>query len=94
MTEKKCYSLFIILILSCLSSCKDYPFPKTELCVATGFQSSEVACSNTAKPDGEQKYFRQLEKGDMVTNPNDFERVQTYCIDLRQELIKCKRRSN
>jgi len=92
MIVKKCWNLFIILILSCLVSCKDFPPPKGELCTATGHQASELACSNTALPEEDQKYFRHLEKADMVTNPDQFERVQAYCIDLRQELIKCKRR--
>ena len=86
------FNVLIILTLSFLSSCKDFPPPKGELCVATGFQSSEIACSNTALPEDKRKYFRQLEKGDMVTEPAQFDRVQAYCIDLRQELIKCNRR--
>ena len=88
----KCSNVLALLILSCLSSCKDFPPPKGELCVATGFQSSELACDNSALAEDKRKYFRHLEKSDIVTNPDQFERVQAYCIDLRQELIKCNRR--
>ena len=87
----KCYNVFMILTLLFLSSCKDYPAPKGELCVSTGHQASELACSNTALPEDKQKYFRHLEKADFCTEPDQYERVRSYCADLRAELIKCKR---
>ena len=88
----KFWNVLALLILSCLTSCKDFPPPKGELCVSTGFQASELACDNSALPEEKRKYFRHLKKNDMCTEAAQFERVQAYCIDLRQELIKCKRR--
>ncbi len=73
-----------------LGSCKDYEPPKGELCKATGFQASELACDNSALPDDKRTYFRHLRPGDVCTETAQFERVQAYCIDLRKDLIKCE----
>ena len=87
----KCLNVFTFLILLFLSSCEDYPAPKGELCVATGHQASELACSNTALPTDDQQYFRHLEKSNFCTTAEQYERVRAYCADMRAELIKCKR---
>jgi hypothetical protein len=38
-----------------------------------------------------QQYYRFLNKSDIVTNTGQYERISNYCLDLRKELIKCKR---
>lgn len=85
----KCLSLLSLLILLSASKCSKYPPPTGELCLASGFQASELACNNPNLD--EPKYFRSLKKGDVCVVPTRFQDMQEYCIDLRADLIKCKR---
>lgn len=88
----KCLKLFVIFPLLLLASCKDHAPPKGELCKGTGFQGGELACHNSALGDDSESYFRQMVKGDVVTNNAQYERVFTYASEMRKELIKCEKR--
>lgn len=49
----------------------------------------DLACNDPRRDKNKRKYFRVIKKGDIVTNPNDYERMQ-------KEIIKraktCRRR--
>lgn len=75
---------FLLLLLS-LTSCNTFPPPKTELCIGT--IEGDLACNYK-----EESYFRELMTSDIVTNADDYRRLKQYVNDLREKLIKCKRR--
>ena len=81
--------LNVLIVLILISSCNQYKPPQVELCGVTG--DGDAACNDQRLPDNQQNYFRPLNTGDLCTNPNDYEKMRTYCIDLRERLINCER---
>ena len=77
-----------LILLSVLTTqgCKEFPPPKTELCIGTS--EGDLACNDPRIDD--ESYFRPLNRGDFCTNVDDFKSIESYCIDLRKELIKCR----
>ena len=70
------------------SSCKSFPPPKVELCITSDDYIS--ACVDKRLPEGEQEYDRPYEVNYICTNPADYNQLYNYCMDLREELIKCR----
>ena len=83
-------SLTVLLLI--LYSCKQYPPPKTELCIAGEFGLFQ--CNDLRKIKRKQDYERSYPEQTtnyICTNPSDFALVRNYCADLRRDLIKCKK---
>lgn len=76
--------VYLILLLS-LTSCNSFPPPHTELCIAT--DEGDLACNYK-----EESYFRELMRSDIVTTADDYRILKQYVNDLREKLIKCKRK--
>lgn len=77
----------LLLAILTISSCKNYKPPKVELCGVT--QDGDLACNDPRLDNSD--YFRIPEVGDLCTNANDYEKMRSYCINLRTKLIKCER---
>ena len=80
----KYLGLYAISILL-LTSCESFPGPKGELCAYT--KESDLACHDSRS---DKSYFRNPQKGDLVTNPDDFKAMKNYCLNLRQKLLNCR----
>jgi hypothetical protein len=79
-----------LCILACVAliGCRKHKPPKAELCA---YDSSEVVvCDDPRIPTG--RIDRKLKRGDLCTSPESYERVYSYCAELRTKLIKCERR--
>lgn len=81
---KKTGLVYLLLLVS-LISCNNFPPPKTELCIVT--EERDMACSLE-----DESYYRELSTGDIATNPDDYRILVQYVNDLRQSLIKCRRK--
>jgi hypothetical protein len=79
--EKNYLSLLLILIA--LVGCKNF---QKELCIATA--EGDLVCDDQRKEI--PGYFRKLKKGDIVTNPDDYERIQKEIIK-REKACRSKR---
>lgn len=73
-----------------VSSCETlHAPPKTETCITT--TEGDGACDDPRLEEPKRSYFRDYKKGDMCTNPSDYQLLENYCSTLRQNLIKCER---
>ena len=62
--------------------------PKAELCVS--HSSGVLICNDKRKKP--QDYERKINHGDLVTSPESFERVKSFCSELAAKLVKCERK--
>lgn len=90
MPQQKKSLKILLLALTLLSSCKRYSPPETELCAA--YPAENILVCNAPYSDP-QDYEREIELGDLCTNPRDYQRIREYAIDLREKLIRCERKS-
>jgi hypothetical protein len=83
-------SMSLILLVSFITfSCRKHTPPKAELC---GYheETKVVTCNDPRRTP--ESYDRLLKNGDLCSAPESFERVKSYCGELRSKLIKCERR--
>ena len=81
--------LFVALILLSSSKCTFRAPPETELCGALADYDVRMFCTD---PRTNDEYERELMRGDICTNADDYARLKIYCEALRVDLKKCKRR--
>ena len=86
--KKKLGILFVALILLSSSKCSFRPPPETELCGALNDFDVRMFCTD---PRTGAEYERDLIRGDVCTNADDYARLKVYCERLRTDLKKCKR---
>lgn len=91
MTQRKLLILFAISMLLSASKCEKHPPPTGELCGYRGQTCGDLACNNPNLPDGQQDYSRDISVGDIVASPSRFNDMNSYCIQLRGDLIKCEK---
>lgn len=85
-------ALKLLLILTLSWACKQgYPPPRLELCT-TG-DEHKLICNDQRQEETSQNYARPYTLNYVCTNPSDFDRLYSYCADMRKKLIKCKRKS-
>lgn len=81
-------SLLSVLIITVATSCQNIPeTPVAELCVGT--DQDDLACNDPRLGDDES-YFRNLNRGDVCTNPDDYQRWVEHVNWLTEELVKCR----
>lgn len=76
----------LLILLGSLTACK-IKAPDAELCA---YHSSGVLICND-KRKKPQDYERLINHGDLVTSPESFERVKSFCSELAAKLVKCER---
>lgn len=84
----KIVSALLLILISCKAP---YAPPKSEMCI-TSYIGSEptMACNDqrTDPPDYDLPYQENY----ICTNPQDYANIKSYCIDLRERLIKCEQK--
>lgn len=63
---------------------------RVELCLGS-VDGSRLACNDERRE--ESQYFRSLQKGDICTNPRDYEATRRWCLDNYKKLKACQRRN-
>lgn len=86
--QKLMLNCLILLSVLIILGCKEEQ--KVELCLGS-VDGSRLACNDERKEKSE--YFRPLLKGDICTNPKDYEATRRWCLNLYKELKACKRRN-
>lgn len=86
----KSVSVYLLLCLTIISSCRRYKPPEVELCISKETNDTILICNNPALPDNQREYERNISLGDIVTNGNDYQRMRDYCGGLREKLIECE----
>ena len=64
------------------------PETKGELCLATN--EGDAACNNPNRKV--EEYFRPINKGDVITNPDDYAKARKWCLAQYKARVKCERR--
>jgi hypothetical protein len=88
MLNQKLIWLFLLSNLT-ISSCKFRPPPKRELCASAESRDFEIVCNDPRR--NEPNYIRDINKGDICTNPSAYADFKNYCATLRTDLKKCLR---
>ena len=84
---KKIAIAYLILLSSLiLQGCN--PERKGELCLGT--VEGDLACNNPNHR--KEKYFRSLNKGDVVTNIHDYKKAREWALGQYQKRKSCERR--
>lgn len=83
-------ALFVSLLI--LISCKKYKPPEVEVCASAQTNSDILICSDPRLPDNQRDYDRNISLGDICTNGADYDKLKSYCGDLRVKLIECESR--
>jgi hypothetical protein len=84
--KKIANACLILLSVSILQGCN--PERKGELCIGT--REGDLACNNPNLR--KERYFRNMTKGDIVTNPDDYAKARKWCLQQYQKRKSCERR--
>lgn len=88
--KKKLGILFVASILLSSSKCSFREPPSTELCGALNDYGTMMFCTDPRVEPNE--YERELLRGDICTNADDYGKLKVYCERLRTDLKKCERK--
>lgn len=76
------------LIVVVVSSCKRYPPPLIESCIHDDTNSAQ--CYDPRLEESKREYERTNLENYICTNPDDYNSLYKYTVDLREKLIKCE----
>ena len=83
--------LLVSLTLLSAASCERHKPPKTELCIVG--DADTFLCNDQRLDDDRQDYdlvYPRDVLNYVCTNPSDYAKLNGYCTDLRERLIKCE----
>ena len=87
-SKMKMTAIVYLSLLASLTLLGCNPETKGELCLATN--EGDAACNNPARK--KQDYFRVINKGDVITNPQDYAKARKWCLDQYEKRLRCERR--
>jgi hypothetical protein len=81
------YFLNSFLLILLLASCKNFPPPRIEMCISG--DGHKFICNDKRNDGDGENYEREYPLNYICTNANDYQKLYSYCADLRKQLIKC-----
>ncbi len=90
MSAKNLLKSFLVVLA--VSSCKTHAPPEIESCVHN--EDATAECYDPRLENDRRSYQNQKLENYICTNPNDYERMYNYAVDLRSKLIQCERDLN